>query len=559
MPVKQNMIYVALLLLLLSACSNNPPLNPAGSSTPNLHGHVLTPSGDAAAASVELLEAGNGELLYDTSTDVDGAYSFHNLPAAPYTLLATTPEGLTAIQRDIRIHEGGQPVIVDVTVQPAATIRGFVAADRAPAANVEVLIPGTPFTTKTAADGSYRLSQVPAGTHSVAFSKAGYSGAVQENVTARPGRTVRLPLVTLQPASPGDEPAPPVEPAPEEPAPEEPTPEEPSPEEPTPEEPTPEEPAPEEPTPEEPAPEEPTPEEPTPEEPAPEEPAPEEPAPEEPAPGSPSFSIELEFVGSGFTSAYRQAFQQAAARWSSVIRSDLPDMNVRKPAGACGRGEPAFEGVIDDLLIHVMLEAMPAGILGSAGPCGVRSDGMPYYGTIKLNSNEISRLSSGALTATILHEMGHILGIGTLWDRQGLLDYVGNCNSTARFSRQPTFTGSAANSEYALLRNAPAVSGVPVEGDAYGPGTRCGHWREAEFGHELMTGILTSLNGQVPLSRMTIASLRDLGYAVDMSQADPYSIPAPGMRTLSLTGERQLEEIILYPQPLPADVATPVN
>jgi hypothetical protein len=63
---------------------------------------------------------------------------------------------------------------------------------------------------------------------------------------------------------------------------------------------------------------------------------------------------------------------------------------------------------------------------------------------------------------------------------------------------------------------------VPVENTG-GLGTRNGHWRETTFGNELMTGFLNS--GKNPLSRLTIASLRDLGYIVNLSVADPYKRP----------------------------------
>jgi hypothetical protein len=40
-----------------------------------------------------------------------------------------------------------------------------------------------------------------------------------------------------------------------------------------------------------------------------------------------------------------------------------------------------------------------------------------------------------------------------------------------------------------------------------------------------MTGFLDR-NGTIPLSRVTVASLQDLGYQVNLSAADPYSITA---------------------------------
>jgi hypothetical protein len=43
------------------------------------------------------------------------------------------------------------------------------------------------------------------------------------------------------------------------------------------------------------------------------------------------------------------------------------------------------------------------------------------------------------------------------------------------------------------------------------------------FNNELMTGFIDQ--GANPLSRVTIASFGDLGYQVDLSAADPYTLP----------------------------------
>ena len=81
---------------------------------------------------------------------------------------------------------------------------------------------------------------------------------------------------------------------------------------------------------------------------------------------------------------------------------------------------------------------------------------------------------------------------------------------------------------------------VPVANTG-GPGTRCGHWREAVFGNELMTGFLDT--GSNPISRLTIASLADLGYEVNLEAADDYSLPSAlelAMMGISGDGHRQL-------------------
>ena len=63
---------------------------------------------------------------------------------------------------------------------------------------------------------------------------------------------------------------------------------------------------------------------------------------------------------------------------------------------------------------------------------------------------------------------------------------------------------------------------VPVENTQGGQGTRDGHWRETIFVAELMTGFLNSGVAN-PLSLLTIASLADLGLAVNPDGADVYN------------------------------------
>jgi hypothetical protein len=119
----------------------------------------------------------------------------------------------------------------------------------------------------------------------------------------------------------------------------------------------------------------------------------------------------------------------------------------------------------------------------------------------------------GTLVDVITHEMGHVLGIGTIWSDLGRLKGSGTAN--------PVFTGKHAAKEYSELRGR-ATRSVPVENTG-GTGTRDGHWRESVFKNELMTGFVSSPGN--PLSRMTVASLADLGYVVDLDAADDYELP----------------------------------
>ena len=70
----------------------------------------------------------------------------------------------------------------------------------------------------------------------------------------------------------------------------------------------------------------------------------------------------------------------------------------------------------------------------------------------------------------------------------------------------PTYTGRLATAAYRVLGGRGVI---PVEGD-FGPGTADSHWDEDRFDNELMTGFINL--GENPLSVITAASARDLGY-----------------------------------------------
>ncbi|MFM9025925.1 MAG: leishmanolysin-related zinc metalloendopeptidase, partial [Planctomycetaceae bacterium] len=211
------------------------------------------------------------------------------------------------------------------------------------------------------------------------------------------------------------------------------------------------------------------------------------------------------FTTDAFTAAQRAAFTRAANRWAEVITGDLPDVTFN------GR-------VIDDLLIDAAAVAIdgPGGILGRAGPRQLRSvTSLPFYGIMDFDTADLGEMErDGTLFEVILHEMGHVVGFGTIWSQKQLLSGAGTAN--------PRFLGSNAAREYRALFGVQETS-VPVEGNSSPVGSRDSHWRESVFRNELMTPRIG--NAGNPLSRVTVASLADLGYTVNMNAADPFARP----------------------------------
>ncbi|WP_422028604.1 leishmanolysin-related zinc metalloendopeptidase [Roseovarius sp.] len=241
-----------------------------------------------------------------------------------------------------------------------------------------------------------------------------------------------------------------------------------------------------------------------------------------PGPAGSTYNVTIEFEGP-WTVELQEAFIAAADYLGTLILEDIPDVFV--------------DGVlIDDIVITATLASIDGtgGVLGSAGPRVLRDDGsyLPATGAMTFDIADAENLhDNGNWSAVVLHEMLHALGFGPLWSLMGLL-------SGSVASGDLRFTGQNAidtyNSEFPGIAGADSgsLTGVPVETDG-GSGTAGGHWDEALFDQELMTGYVD--DGSY-ISVMTIATLEDMGY--DTVFDDPYDpddlfgpIPADPLNT----------------------------
>ncbi len=230
---------------------------------------------------------------------------------------------------------------------------------------------------------------------------------------------------------------------------------------------------------------------------------------------SPSdFNITLQFDG-GLTASQQAIFEEAAYIWESIIVGDIPDVQTTL-------------GLVDDIVIDasgIYIDGQ-GGILGQAGPTGLRNVSyLPYSAQMQFDTADLAQLEAdGQLLEVITHEMGHSLGFGTIWSDLGLLIGAGTSD--------PEFIGAGATAEYNAIFGLTASS-VPVESTG-GPGTADAHWRETVFDNELMTGWINS--GVNPLSRITAASMGDIGYQVNLDAAQAYLPPSsPPLPTNSST------------------------
>lgn len=240
------------------------------------------------------------------------------------------------------------------------------------------------------------------------------------------------------------------------------------------------------------------------------------------ATGSSPFNIAVRFLGSS-TPSQRQAFAAAEERWESILTGELEDVQLIANAGECGPESPALNEVVDDLVILVTVEPIdgPGDVLGSAGPCFIRvSNNLTVLGAMQFDDEDLADIEAeGLLEALILHEMGHVLGFGSLWPLQGLLQ---DASLPPANGADPHFTGPRAIAAFNEVGGA-TYSGnkVPVE-DTGGEGTADGHWRESVFNNELMTGFVNAESNL--LSVVTAASFADQGYLVNALAADVFSL-----------------------------------
>jgi hypothetical protein len=128
------------------------------------------------------------------------------------------------------------------------------------------------------------------------------------------------------------------------------------------------------------------------------------------------------------------------------------------------------------------------------------------------------------LNSLILHEMGHVLGLGTLWTQNGLVS-------------GSEFIGAEATLVWQTEFGQTGTPDIETEG---GPGTAGGHWNEnldgagltgitdslgRDMRDELMTGWL---NPNSFISELTLASFRDMGFTT----ANATAVPEPGSLVL---------------------------
>jgi hypothetical protein len=232
----------------------------------------------------------------------------------------------------------------------------------------------------------------------------------------------------------------------------------------------------------------------------------------------------------------------AVNRWNAIITSSLPPFTTAQAvdlsaANMCGVAKAVIPAgtVIQNMLL--MINVAPMDGLGKrearAKQCAFSSDAagrrMPRVGIITLDiADVVANRLSGNTASTVMHQIGHLLGIGG-----------------AAWKQRVTEAGYGGVNGINALRGFQAIGGkgvrIPVQpvNPALEPGlveagVQDAHWSRAAVGSELMGAKLNQAVGQT-VSLLTLGSLMDLGYSVDLNEADRFEIVAQASVTAKPT------------------------
>ncbi len=231
------------------------------------------------------------------------------------------------------------------------------------------------------------------------------------------------------------------------------------------------------------------------------------------------FTIDLRFFGSA-TAEQQLVFSDAVARIRGAVVGALPVIDLGTSGGSpCGVvAIPPPAGTTSAVVIYAQLRAFDGigGILGSGIRCTARSstDFRTAVGVISLDFADVN-LTPDGMKIVALHEMLHVLGFGVVWQDAGLIS--GFDTPSSGYIGQGGIAGCRQ-----VGGTKTCASAVPLE-TLGGPGSANAHWRATIFGAELMTAIFQPNQA---FSIMTIRSLEDLGYTVNVFAADSYTIPS---------------------------------
>ena len=236
--------------------------------------------------------------------------------------------------------------------------------------------------------------------------------------------------------------------------------------------------------------------------------------------GSGHFSIEMRLRGTSLSGAQKAILQQAATRVAGLLTSTFQPVTLDLPRGACDKGLPAIHERVGRFFVFVVVKDLGDDVYGDSTPCDLHDKTfLPIYGAIDLNSRGLDIQAAPELLDTMIHELLHALGVGTLWtpdERVSLSGDSDNRSLVRKTGQKWVYTAPRALSAYKALGG--KGSGIPLDPDQ-------GHWAGELFCSEILSGNAGDVTDRVnPVSLITLSALEDLGYAANLSKADRYHL-----------------------------------
>ncbi len=206
-----------------------------------------------------------------------------------------------------------------------------------------------------------------------------------------------------------------------------------------------------------------------------------------------SFDIELIFSDDNVSQVLKNKIRAAADQWEDIIVQDLPDFIS---TNTCSYSQPS-SNLIDDVRIYV---SFTDSRYSHSSLCETRASDLPASGHIVITRDE----SIEFIMDNALHEIGHVLGIG-LGNRWNVF--------VKKINGEYYFTGPLAVAAFNKANNELNHAKIPLDSNGQ-------HWL-----HEVIyDDISRELFGTYFLNAITIQALADIGYVVDVTQADSYTL-----------------------------------
>lgn len=250
----------------------------------------------------------------------------------------------------------------------------------------------------------------------------------------------------------------------------------------------------------------------------------------------------------------RLYFEDAAQQWGYVLKG-WPD-GLLLPDGSKFEGLKievafqAFAGKAAEAVARVPPDQIQRTTVSTSQPVP-----FPYEAKMQVDLNDLDNLLKDRerFFDSIVHEIGHVLGIGTSWEGEGggpvLVKVDGKARDAAtaaandakakaagpvavKGTKVAVYTGPYACEAYGVVKGVGDSPEIPLDTEYMGS-TRAFHWSEDDLQYEIMstklddpTAGLGMIGGSNVISAVSVGALKDLGYVVDMSAAQALHMSA---------------------------------